>query len=141
MEKYSKVYILSFPFDILRCRRYFCELSLCELNISACLSVECLKQLSSALSTDHAFEHHSEFGATIAKMSLNFGVYINRRYFFSFNFTEWNFWNNGLISLLTHSYRDWATCFKVSHLSSVFSHSERVWALCFQGWKYLTVVK
>lgn len=82
MEKYSKVYILSFPFDILRCRRYFCELSLCELNISACLSVECLKQLSSALSTDRAFVHHSEFGAAIAKMSLNFGIYINRRYFF-----------------------------------------------------------
>lgn len=81
MEKYSKVYILSFLFDSLRCRRHFCELSVCELHTSACLSVEWSKQLSSVLSKDHAFIHHSEFGATVPKMSLNFGIYIKRRHF------------------------------------------------------------
>lgn len=82
MEKYSKVYILSLLPDILRCRGYFCELSLCELNTSACLSMEQIKQLSSALSKDHAFLYQSDFGATIPKMSQTFGIYINRRLFF-----------------------------------------------------------
>lgn len=77
MEKYSKVYILSFPFDTLRCRRYFFELSLCELNPSVCLSEEWCKQLSTALSKDHA-----EFGATIPKMPPNFGTYINKEVFY-----------------------------------------------------------
>lgn len=64
MEKYSKVYILSFPFDILRRCRYFCELSVCELNTSACLSVEWSRQLCSVLRKDHAFLEYSEFDAT-----------------------------------------------------------------------------
>lgn len=84
MEKYSKVYILSFPLDILRRCRYFCEFSVCELNASTCFPAEGSKQLGRGLSQGRAFSQHSYFVATIPKMSLNFGVYIKRRHLILF---------------------------------------------------------
>lgn len=90
MEKYTKVYILSFPFDMLRCRRYFCELSLCELNPSACLSEECSEQLSSAL--NKCLFISSEFGATIPQMSPNSGTCLNKEmFYFIFQFHKVEF--------------------------------------------------
>lgn len=83
MEKYSKVYILSFPFDIFRRCRYFCELSVSELNTSACVSVEWSRELCGVLSKGHAFLHYSEFDATTKKkMLLHFAFTLRGDIFF-----------------------------------------------------------
>lgn len=103
------------------------------------------EQLSSALNTEHAFLHCSEFGATVAKMWLNFGIYINKRHFILFylNFMKWDSWNNGFFPLLTDSNVGWVGSPASKCLTCpVHLLTRRGYGPCsFRDVKYLAFVK